>query len=348
MYRLMLLTDDRTLERRVHDIAARLWSPLQFSLRQASSLDEAWPLLEQDHAPQWLIVDAAVLSVPPEPELAHLHGLLPDGFCIFLHKGPQGGLCDVRLFEIDTQTLEPQLSWVLANGTRLLGRVALPQDDANAAMHRLEQAIVHGANPAQLQNASKQAAHLLYAQLPEEQTARHDETRHALELLLAYISEHRPYLKQYVYFPALCRVPADAVHSETALSALLFDRAQTLCDHCRALSLTTRNALVCAVHTYLLENIEWHRLGLSEVADVFCISRYYLSHLFKQETGRTFVQYVTYLKMRRACVLLRHSEMKINQIAHCLVYDDAEYFSRVFKKQTGQSARAYREARKGI
>ena len=48
--------------------------------------------------------------------------------------------------------------------------------------------------------------------------------------------------------------------------------------------------------------------------------------------------------IERACQLLKSTNMKINQIALKLAFDDPYYFSRIFKKIVGVSPKAYRES----
>ena len=79
---------------------------------------------------------------------------------------------------------------------------------------------------------------------------------------------------------------------------------------------------------------------MSRVANV---SPYYFSKVFKEETGETFVEYLTGLRMEYAKNLLREKEKSIKQICVESGYSDPNYFSRIFKKTVGVTPSEYRE-----
>ena len=87
-----------------------------------------------------------------------------------------------------------------------------------------------------------------------------------------------------------------------------------------------------------------HMLGLSldEVAAHVHISPYYLSHLFREKLGVTFVEYVTSVRMELAKNYLLHTRLPVSAVAEKLGYEDAGYFGKVFRKYTGQTPKAYR------
>ena len=58
--------------------------------------------------------------------------------------------------------------------------------------------------------------------------------------------------------------------------------------------------------------------------------------LFFKETGYAPMNYFLHMKIDRACQLLLHTNMKINQVALKLGFDDPYYFSRIFKKIVGK------------
>lgn len=85
-------------------------------------------------------------------------------------------------------------------------------------------------------------------------------------------------------------------------------------------------------------------IALDEVAESVHISPYYLSHLFREELGITFIEYLTRTRIEHAKRLLSSSGMSVTSIAHKVGYDDAGYFSRIFKKVTGHTPAGYRKA----
>lgn len=83
-------------------------------------------------------------------------------------------------------------------------------------------------------------------------------------------------------------------------------------------------------------------LSLTQLAAQLHMNAAYLSDLFKEITGVGFVTYVTSIRMNKACDYLKHREIKINQIAVLVGFEDERYFSTVFKKTFGMTPREYR------
>lgn len=71
---------------------------------------------------------------------------------------------------------------------------------------------------------------------------------------------------------------------------------------------------------------------MSEVAEVVGLSPAYFSKLFKDETGMTFTNYLTKLRMQEAARLIQKTSMRINEIAERMGYANLAYFSTVFRK----------------
>ncbi|MGI6113916.1 MAG: PocR ligand-binding domain-containing protein [Mahellales bacterium] len=94
---------------------------------------------------------------------------------------------------------------------------------------------------------------------------------------------------------------------------------------------------------FIRENYK-NNLSLESVSQQIYISPYYLSHLFKEELGITFVEYLTRVRIEEAKKLLKDSSMSIVAIASEVGYEDASYFSKVFKKTTGLSPNQYRKS----
>lgn len=95
--------------------------------------------------------------------------------------------------------------------------------------------------------------------------------------------------------------------------------------------------------TYIMRNYAQDRLSLQDVADHVCVSPSHLSKVFSQETGQTFIEFLTSVRIRRAMVLLKTTNDKSYEIAHQVGYNDAHYFSNLFKKATGMTTKDFRK-----
>ncbi|WP_246294501.1 response regulator transcription factor [Paenibacillus planticolens] len=101
------------------------------------------------------------------------------------------------------------------------------------------------------------------------------------------------------------------------------------------------NSLPVLKAKHLVDSHYRENINLSFICDMVGVSESYLSKQFAKEVGCTFVQYVTNHRMEESKRLLRMN-MKISEICEQVGYLNPEHFSRVFKKATGYSPRAYR------
>lgn len=84
------------------------------------------------------------------------------------------------------------------------------------------------------------------------------------------------------------------------------------------------------------------KLSLNQVAQAVNISANYLSAVFSQEMGCTFIEYVTSKRMAKAKELLRTTDRRSGEVAAAVGYKDSHYFSFLFKKTQGCTPRDYR------
>ena len=93
---------------------------------------------------------------------------------------------------------------------------------------------------------------------------------------------------------------------------------------------------------YILNNVE-KQIRLQDVANFACISPGYLSTLFKREYNQNLIDFINQTKIDRACELLREKKLRINEISYILGYENAFYFSRVFRQYTGSTPSEFKE-----
>lgn len=100
--------------------------------------------------------------------------------------------------------------------------------------------------------------------------------------------------------------------------------------------------LVQDIKRYIDQN--YHKeITLQHIADCFFISRENVSRKFKQVTNENLIDYLTRLRIDKAKMLLADSDLRITQVAELVGFQDEKYFSRVFKKVTGQTSREFRK-----
>lgn len=84
------------------------------------------------------------------------------------------------------------------------------------------------------------------------------------------------------------------------------------------------------------------RISLEEVAEHLHLNASYFSRLFKKETGITFIEYVTRMKMEQAKELLDQTLHSVGEICEQLGYDNQSYFIKTFKAHAGVTPMEYR------
>lgn len=93
---------------------------------------------------------------------------------------------------------------------------------------------------------------------------------------------------------------------------------------------------------YIEENYN-KQIQLDDIAEHCGYSRYHLSHLFSDAAGFTVFSYLLEVRMKKAKELLRGSNLSIKEISGVIGFSDQNYFSNVFKKQTGLSPMDFRK-----
>lgn len=100
--------------------------------------------------------------------------------------------------------------------------------------------------------------------------------------------------------------------------------------------------LVDSAIRYIDKNYTDENISLNSVAQAINISTNYLSALFSQRLGVSFVDYLTQKRMTKAKQLLRQSSKRSSEIAYEVGYKDPRYFSFVFKKTQGCTPKSFR------
>ncbi|TVY11112.1 response regulator [Paenibacillus cremeus] len=84
-------------------------------------------------------------------------------------------------------------------------------------------------------------------------------------------------------------------------------------------------------------------ISLADAAGHVYLNRSYLSHLFGQETGSNFSDFLTELRIEKAKELFRSTTLKNYEIADEVGYRDFRHFGQIFKKHTGMTPSEYRK-----
>ncbi len=105
--------------------------------------------------------------------------------------------------------------------------------------------------------------------------------------------------------------------------------------------------IVDEVMRYIEENYAEEDLSLNLLASHVNFSPNHLSMIFSQQTGQTFIKYLTDFRMNKAKELLRCTGKRSSVIATEVGYKDSHYFSYLFKKTQGMTPTQYRGGKGG-
>jgi two-component system response regulator YesN len=104
------------------------------------------------------------------------------------------------------------------------------------------------------------------------------------------------------------------------------------------------NHVIEQIREYINQNQSDPDITLSNTAKKFYMNMSYLSRIFKKETGYTFVEYLTRVRMEKAMKLLKETDLKAYQVAEKVGIVNPHYFGLCFKKWTGVSINDFRKS----
>ena len=83
-------------------------------------------------------------------------------------------------------------------------------------------------------------------------------------------------------------------------------------------------------------------VSLERIAEAIHLSKYYVSRVFRAETGGSLTDYVTARRIKQACRLLQTTTMPIEKVGAEVGLPDVSYFIQLFRKAVGTTPLKYR------
>ncbi len=102
------------------------------------------------------------------------------------------------------------------------------------------------------------------------------------------------------------------------------------------------NKLVSDVQRYLQENYE-QQISISDIADKYFVSKFYLSHIFKEQTGMSPRQFLTFTRLSKAYNLLHDPDFSVSDIAEKCGFTSTSYMIKKFGEQYNISPNKFRK-----
>jgi two-component system response regulator YesN len=101
--------------------------------------------------------------------------------------------------------------------------------------------------------------------------------------------------------------------------------------------------MIGAAVEFIEKNYMADKISLNTVSASVNMSPSYFSAVFSREVGKTFVEYLTQRRMKKAKELLICTSKKTSEVGFEVGYKDPHYFSYIFKKTEGCSPTEYRQ-----
>lgn len=108
------------------------------------------------------------------------------------------------------------------------------------------------------------------------------------------------------------------------------------------LDIGSQRRIIEQITAYIDRNLQ-KDIGLNDIADQVHLSPGYLSTLFKRETKKNIIQYITIRRMEKAKEIILNSTMSIKKIGQAVGYQNPSYFCLLFRKYYGVTAQQMRE-----
>ena len=128
--------------------------------------------------------------------------------------------------------------------------------------------------------------------------------------------------------------------------SLLRQYVSNLADGVAEKKLSKNSVLTARVLKFLDENYA-RPVTVEEIASALYFSPNYVRNIFKEQTGRTILDYLTEVRMNRAKELLRDRALRVRQVSAMVGYESVSYFCTVFARTFGRSPNDYRNALPG-
>lgn len=102
-----------------------------------------------------------------------------------------------------------------------------------------------------------------------------------------------------------------------------------------------QNVIVQKAIDFIRENYH-QNIGMDDLAEYLKLSTFHISKVIKKSTGHSFPDILTRYRMNEAIRLIEEGQLSIKEISYKVGYNSQHYFSRIFKKYTGNTPTEFR------
>ncbi|MGG1517167.1 helix-turn-helix domain-containing protein [Paenibacillus oryzisoli] len=117
---------------------------------------------------------------------------------------------------------------------------------------------------------------------------------------------------------------------------------ERIVEHNRTRSVPKKKDVISEIKDYVAAHYD-SNITLADLSARFFINPYYLSQLFKEKTGDTYLSYVMSVRMNKAKALLEETDLRVYEICQRVGYADTNHFSKLFERMVGSTPTEYRK-----
>ncbi|HKM29069.1 MAG TPA: helix-turn-helix domain-containing protein [Anaerovoracaceae bacterium] len=129
--------------------------------------------------------------------------------------------------------------------------------------------------------------------------------------------------------------------SYKSLKAMSINLVETITSNMITSVYSGSSSIIAKALQYINRNYK-DKITLTDIENNLNVNGSYFSSLFRHEMGITFTEYLNQVKIDYACQLLETTNLSIIDISLATGYEDQSYFTKVFKKCTGETPKQHR------
>ena len=161
-------------------------------------------------------------------------------------------------------------------------------------------------------------------------------------LFLSHMNRH-DLLQRFSEWPGVGPLLSYDVHASfTEMMNYFRSLAESLFSESEDETKLVTNDVVDRVRGYIKAHLAGD-VSLTRLAEAVYLTPFYLSRLYKQQTGQSLTDYISEVKLKTAMDLLTGTQAKIQEVGAAIGYDTPSYFARFFKKYTHMTPQQYRD-----
>ncbi len=142
---------------------------------------------------------------------------------------------------------------------------------------------------------------------------------------------------------------AELMSAQTMKNAMdmLYDKLVRVIDYMNLKKQGRFSFYIDKAKLYIEEHFTESDISLERIAGQIQMSVSYFSLEFKKTVGKTYIEFLTELRIRRAKELLLGTALKISEISEMVGYENSTYFNYLFKQNTGYTPGQFRRGETG-